>query len=146
MGRIVFDYLWLTILIAVVFAVLTYFFSDLGGSSGAVTTVVAAMSTGQLYGQRTGQEVSSGFAWKVAAVLTVVSLLFSGVVVAILHMVGVPLVPPEIELTAGVVVAILAISGLIALLVTRFVFSWGVKQGAKITAAKKKKDNEEIFD
>lgn len=140
MGRIVFDYVWITVAIAVLFMVLGHFFPSLGSSSGAVTTVVAAMTTGQLYGQRIGEEVSSGFAWKTAAILTVVSLILGGLVIAGLHMSGIPLFPEDMAFGAGTWALIFGIGGLIALLVTRFAFRWGVKTGAKAAALRKGRD------
>ncbi len=146
MGRITFDYLWITVVLSLAMIVISHFFPNLGGSSGFVTTVVAGMTTGQLYGQRTGEEVSSGFAWKTAAILTVVSLIFGGVVIGGFHMAGQPLLPPDLALSFSVLAIVLAFAGLIVLLVTRFAFRWGVKQGAKVVALKKDKEKAEIFD
>ena len=144
MGRIVFDYFWITVLMGIVYALIGYFIADLGNSSTAVTTVIAAMVSGQLYGQRTGQEVSSGFAWKVAAVLTVVSLLFGVVVLVGLQLAGVSILPDDVEPDFGILAVLIAAFALIGLLITRFAFRWGVKNGATTAAAKK--DKAKIFD
>ena len=122
MGRIAFDFTWIPIAIAILLAVISYFFSDLGSTSSMITTVVAAMTTGQLYGQRTGAEVTSGFAWKAAAVMTLVSILIAVVVISGLQLAGVPLFPGDIP--QDVIAIAIAIGALIAFLVCRFAFRW----------------------
>jgi len=144
MGRIIFDYVWITLAIAIVFALIGYFFPDLGSSSSSVvTTMIAAMVAGQLHGQRTGLEVSSGFAWKAAAILTLVSLAIGVAFIALVQMSGEPLLPEDASF--GVFGVILAIFVFIGFLITRFAFRWGVKTGAK-AAALKQKTKPEIFD
>jgi len=138
MGRIIFDFVGVTLIIALIFGAISYFFPSVGNSSGAVTSVVAAMTTGQLYGQRTGQEVSSGFAWKVAAILTVVSLIIGAVVIAGFRLAGEPLLPEDINLDAGTIGLVFAIAGLIVFLISRFAFRWGVKTGARGAALRNK--------
>jgi len=144
MGRIIFDYAWISITITILLGLIAYFFPDFGGSGSAVTTVVSGMVTGQLLGQRTGQEVTSAFAWKVAAILTLVALLIAALIVIGFHFVGVPILPEGQPIGASGWVLILGISASIILLITRFSFRWGVKMGAK--AAAQKKDKAEIFD
>jgi len=128
MGRIVFDFLGVAFLCSAVFAIIAYFFPNLGSPSGAVSTVIGAMIAGQLHGRRTGEEVSSGFAWKVAALLTVVLLAVSGSLLAILKAQGDPVLA---DASAGLILGILAFLGLLSFFAIRFTFRWSVAQGVR---------------
>lgn len=140
MGRIIVDYIWISVAITIVFGIIAYFFPDFGSSGGAVTSVITAMVTGQLHGQRTGSEVTSGFAWKTAAILTLVALLMAAVIVGGLQLAGVPVLPEGPPIGAGGWVMIIGFSALLILMVTRFTFRWAVKLGAKAAALKKGND------
>ena len=144
MGRIVIDYIWLTVAISLLLAALAYMFPALGSSSSMITTMIAAMTAGQFYGGRTAQEASSGFAWKVAGILTLVSLVLGAIVLAAFHFAGLPLLPEGTDIGAGAWILIIGISSLVVFLITRFFFRMGVKMGAKTAALKK--DKAEIFD
>jgi len=128
MGRIILDFFGISLLCGAAFAAVAYFFPDVGSPSGAVSTVIGSMIAGQLYGRRTGEEVSSGFAWKVAAILTVVSLILAAAVFWFLKSQGDPdLAAMPLDLTLGM----FAFLGLLSLLAIRFTFRFGVKQGIK---------------
>ncbi len=136
MGRIIIDFFGALLLIAILLAVVSYFFPSFGGSGGAVTTVVAALVAGQFYGRRTGQPVSSGFAWKVAAVLTVLSLALAALILWYVVTAGVPVTEDGNALSSlspQVLLLVFGFLGLISLLGIRFMFSMGVKQGIKST-------------
>jgi len=143
MTRIIIDYIWISIAITALLALIAHFFPNFGGTGGAVTTVVSAMVTGQLYGTRTGSEVTSGFAWKIAAVLTLVALLMAAAILMAFQLAGVPVLPTETPITGSVWVMVIGLSALVVILITRFSFRWGVKAGAKIA---QKNDKSEIFD
>lgn len=131
MTRIVLDFFGVTILCAILFAVIAYFFPGLGSPSGAVTTVVAALVAGQLYGRRTGAEVSSGFAWKVAFVLTALSLILAALVLLGLPAMGIAVMPDAPISFVQLLFALVFVGGL-SLLAIRFTFRMDVKQGSKI--------------
>lgn len=128
MGLIIRDFFAVSILCGIVFAIISYFFPDLGSPGGAVSTVVGAMLAGQFYGRRTGAEVSGGFAWKVAAILTAISLVLAGVLFWFLKSQGDPVLA---DLSAGILIASFAFLGVLSLLAIRFSFRFGVKQGVK---------------
>lgn len=145
MGRIVIDYIWLTIVMSILLAVLAYMFPALGSSSSMITTMIAAMTAGQFHGGRTGQEVSSGFAWKTAGILTLVSLVLGALVLGAFHLAGAPLLPEGMDIGAGAWIMIIGISSLVVFLISRFFFRMGVKNGAKASALKNK-NKPEIFE
>ncbi len=128
MGRIIVDFFGISILCGIVFAIISFFFPDLGSPGGAVSTVVAALIAGQFYGRRTGAEVTSGFAWKVAAILTLISVVLAGMIFGVLMSQGDPMLA---ELDRGVLAGATALLGLLTLLAIRFLFRMGVKQGVK---------------
>jgi len=130
MGRIIVDFFGVSILCGLAFAILTYFFPDLGSPGGAVSTVVGSMVAGQLYGRRTGSEVSSGFAWKVAAILTAISLVLAFALLWFLKSQGDPRLAGDIS--PGLLTGMFAFIGLLTLLAIRFMFRMGVKQGANM--------------
>ncbi len=129
MKRIIIDFFAISILCAVVFAAIAHFFPDLGSPGGAISTVIGSMIAGQLHGARTGEEVSSGFAWKVAAILTLISILLAILVLLVLRNVF------DNPLTIGISVAqflsVTAFAGILSLLAIRFTFRFGVKLGIK---------------
>lgn len=140
MRRIVIDFLWISVVIALILGVISYFYPNLGSSSGAVTTTVAAMTAGQMYGQRTGTEVSKGFAWKAAAWMTVASLALAAVVLGALKAADIPLLPDgSVELSLGTWALITMFISILVLLVTRFTFRWGVKTGVKAAALRRER-------
>lgn len=140
MGRIIIDFVGLSVLAAIAFAAVEYFFS-INTPNGTVVTIVAAMVAGQLYGSRTGREVTSAFAWKVALVLTLVSLLIGTVILTGLSFLGESLIPEDISM--GVLFVILLVALTVSVLIIRFTFRWAVKLGAKNSP---NRADPEIFD
>jgi len=135
MGRIILEYFGLTIVCAILIGVIAYFIPAVSGSTSAVTTVVASMIAGQLYGRRTGQEVSSGFAWKVAGILTLLSLIAGAVALWYIISAQIPVTDDGLTLdglSPGMMLGIFVFVGLLSLLAIRFSFRMGVKQGAKL--------------
>jgi len=133
MQRIVFDFLWITVLISLLMAGIFYLIPGLQGSSGIVATVVAAMSAGQLHGRRTGELIESGPAWSVAVVLTLVSLVFGLVIILGLNAMDISVLPPDVpEISAGRWAIGIAVATLICLVAVYFSFRFGVRQGVKL--------------
>lgn len=128
MFRIIIDYVGISVLMGVAFAAVEYFFAT-NMPNGTVVTVIAAMVAGQLYGGRTGHEVTSAFAWKVGLVLTLVSLLVAALIFGSAHLLGESLIPDDISM--GVLFVILLVALAVSVLIIRFTFRWAVKQGAK---------------
>ena len=140
MGRVIVDFVGISLLGAIAFTAVEYFFS-INAPNGSVTTVIAGMVAGQLYGGRTGREGSSGFAWKVAGVLTAVSLLLFSMLAAGLYYLRAPMFPAGISVSQLIVA--LAVAAIVGILIIRFTFRWGVKMGAKNSP---KRTDAEIFD
>lgn len=131
MRRIVFDFFLVMVLCGLAFALLSYFFPSLGSPSGAVSTVVASLIAGQLHGRRTGAEVSSGFAWKVAFILTILSLILAAVLLTGMLTLG-PDSTPLAGLSFVQLLFALVFVGGLSLLAIRFTFRMGAKQGAQL--------------
>ena len=140
MTRIILDFFGVTILAAIAFTAVEYFFG-VNAPNGTVVSVIAAMVAGQLHGGRTGQEVSSGFAWRVAFVLTAISFTLLVIMTIGFQFLGESIVPADLSVTALLV--ILAIAGVIGVLIIRFTFRWAAKQGAKRSP---KRADPEIFE
>jgi len=132
MGRIIVDFFAVSILCGILFAIIAYFFPDLGSPGGAISTVLGAMLAGQFYGRRTGAEVSSGFAWKVAAILTVLSVVLAAVLLMSLRALGDPTL---MGISVNMFLTAIVFLGVLSLLAIRFSFRIGVKQGVKTRKA-----------
>ena len=129
MIRIVFDFLWVSILTSLLLGLIATIIPALGTSGTAVGTLTGAMVSGQLYGRRARAVASKGYAWQVALVVTVVTLALTALVVYALRQSGNLAELGEISWNAYAIGV--AFVGLITLFIVRFFFRWGSKTGAK---------------
>lgn len=140
MLRIVADFFGFAILISILFVALEFYF-QVNAPHGTVATAVSGMMSGLLHGGRTGRQVSSGFAWKVATVLTFASVTLFFVLQALVYSAGAQVFTAGLSLVEFLA-ALVGIAAVILLLI-RFSFRSGVKHGAKRNP---RRVNPEIFD
>ncbi len=129
MIRIVFDFVWVSILVAILLGLIATVIPALGTSGTALGTMMGAMVSGQLYGRRMRAEATKGFAWQVAVVITIVTLVLTAIVINLMRRSGGFAELGEVSVTAYAIGV--AFVGVITLLIVRFFFRWGSKTGAK---------------
>jgi len=128
MIRIVFDFLWVSIVVSILLGLLSTLVPALGAGGGVLCTMMGALVAGQLYGRRTGAEATNGFAWRAALGMTMMMLVVTAVLVPLLHRAG---AMPELSEIPGATLALGGVAiAIITLLVTRFFFRWGTTTGA----------------
>jgi len=119
--------------------------TDIGSAVNIVPQIVAAMLSGQRHGKRTGTRPDNGFAWKAAFLMTMISvglsILFA---IGLIAFTGPANTEPLLNfLRTQIVVIAFVILLVIAVyvLVSRYFFGLGAKQGAEKSA----QVDEEIF-
>ena len=124
MRRILIDLVVLTIVLTIFFRLSTYVGFNFRWVGGLALLTVPACIAGELYGRRTGREVTSAFAWQVAfvgaAALTILHILNTVVLSGSLYLFG-----PGMLLSFTFVMFIISFLGI------RLVFRWGVKFGVR---------------
>ncbi len=126
MRRIVVELTALTVALWFLFRVVAFLGLNFGWIGGLATLTVPASIAGELYGRRTGKEVSSRFAWQVAfaggAILTLLLTVYFGIR---LSGSGLYLLGPLLAITL--------IMFVLSFLSIRLVFRWGVTFGTRKT-------------
>lgn len=119
--------------------------TDVGSAVNIVPQIVAAMLSGQRHGKRAGVRPNSGFAWKAAFLMTMISvglsILFA---IVLIGLAGPADTDPLMNFLRTQVVVIVLVSLVIIvlyLLVSRYFFGLGAKQGA----AKSPQVDDEVF-
>ncbi len=129
MIRIVFDFLWVSILVAILLGLIATIIPALGTSGTAIGTITGAMVSGQLYGRRIRAEATKGFAWRVAVVITLVTLILTTILINVMRQSGGFAEIGQISWTSYAIGV--AFVGILTLLIVRYFFRWGSKTGAK---------------
>lgn len=128
MIRAVLDFLWITIILSVLLGLLGSVVPAIGQAGSLIGMMAGAMGAGYFHARRTGAPASKGFSWKVALVATAAMLLFSALMVEWMR--GSGGFPELRTISPGGYALGIAMVGVLILLVVRFFFRWGTKQGA----------------
>ncbi|MEL6978677.1 MAG: ABZJ_00895 family protein [Pseudomonadota bacterium] len=145
MGRIIVDFVAISIAVGLALALLELAIGQALAPSGSITTFIAALICGQLYGARDGADVSGAFAWKVAAALLAVVLALSAIVLALTPdftaRFSEVFSDPELS---GVLIAAALILPLIVFLALRAAFGLGVSNGMKLRQSREEAERKKM--
>lgn len=137
MRRTLIDLFVLTALIYFLVTLFSSYMFNLNWIGSLLLLTAPAMIAGVLQGRRTGQQVSSDFAWKVAIISGLIfAFIFS---VFFVFIVGTPGAAYEVGVISGATFGLFVLS----LVGIRLVYRWGVKFGARNSP---KAITPEIFD
>lgn len=109
--------------------------TDLGSAFNVIPQIVAALIAGQRHGRRTGTQPESSFSWKAAGWMSAITVTLSTAMMAglIVYMGPGDAAPlwDFLQNQIIIVIAVIAVVVLIYVLVSRYFFGLGAKQGAR---------------
>lgn len=128
-------------IIVMVFAASYFFQYDMPGSTGFISSMIAALHAGQKYAQRNNAAPESGQSWKLAFHSFVAAMIISGLAVALFALIeGGGMIAAISAMPASSFAIAIAIIALSHVLAVRFFFSFGAKNLLKAIARAKSKE------